>query len=137
MPPPKHKTNHYVLDPPAQRRKEHTWQAPGSLLRSIYQATQKAESWAAGEEASAELGCRRGACGRGGVRERNLQQVQAVVQVAAWTILYDRPRGVRGISNGQGCSVKFKASPCKRIATQSPGVLEEGHAISIRDSMSF
>lgn len=74
---------------------------------------------------------------RAGMQDRNLQQVQAAVKAVVWIIFYDSLHGVSCNSNGQGCSVKFKASPCKTVATQVPGVLEEGHAINIRDYMSF
>ena len=41
------------------------------------------------------------------------------------------------ISYGQGYSVEFKASPCRRIATQAPGALEQGNAICITELYAF
>lgn len=56
---------------------------------------------------------------------------------ATWSVLLGRPCGIRGIDVGKRCPIEFVVGPNGRITTQSPRVLEQGHATCSGEVMSF
>lgn len=71
------------------------------------------------------------------MQDINLQEVQATVQGATWTISSGRLRGVRSVSGGQGCSIEFKACLYRRITILPHGVPEQGCVMHLKELYAF